>query len=74
MKHRMSRDNMDNSQMHEFLVNFWDWMHHKWIYASHIDGCASSRECDDSFKEYVDKFLDQYKERGFIPETENEHG
>jgi len=48
---------MDNSHTHKLLENFWDWMHHNWTYASHTY-CCSGKD-DESFKEYVDKFLNE---------------
>lgn len=46
---------MDNSQMHEFLGNFWNWMHLHWTYASMSDCCCTSEMV--TFKECVDKFI-----------------
>lgn len=46
-----------NPLMYDFLENFWDWMHHNWTYASHTY-CSSGKD-DNSFKEYIEKFLDE---------------
>lgn len=44
----------------KYLGKFWDWMHYHW-YLSSQDGCASSN--DDSFYEYVKKFIKEYEEK-----------
>lgn len=48
---------MENSEIHELLSSFWDWMHYQWTYSSHMDGCASSEFDKESFKKCVDKFI-----------------
>lgn len=49
---------MANEELYNLLSEFWDWMHDSWYRASYRDGCSHSN-CDESFKEYIDKFLKQ---------------
>jgi hypothetical protein len=66
VKYKIQGNYLDNSHGYKFPGNFWDWMNYNWTYASSSHYCCSCSCEDESFKEYIGKFLSSLDENELI--------